>query len=157
MGGVEDMTVSKTQVFMELTQALRTRFGGGKGCFKGCILEDKTKKTIMELDDYTLRIYELYNDGSFGDYYIEIVENYYDENELDRYYQVSGFGCVDGSKVRCCSFVVENELKSKDLFRCVACVIRDLDVARCLEHALDGILRKDYTSEVRYHNRVLFK
>ena len=157
MGGVEDMTVSKTQVFVELTQNLRNRLVEGEGCFKGSILEDDTKKIIMELDDYTLRLYELFNDGSFGNYYIEVVKNYYDENEDDCYYQVSGVGCVDGSNVRCCSYVVESKLKSKDLFRCVACVISDLEVARCLEHALDSIMHIKYTSEIRYHKRVLFK
>jgi hypothetical protein len=157
LGGVEDMTVSKTQVFVELTQDLRNRFVEGKGCFKGSILEDDTKKTIMELDDYVLRIYEVYNNGSFGDYFIEVVLSYYDENEDDCYYQVSGVGCVDGSNVRCCSYVVESKLESKDLFRCVACVISDLTVARRLEQVLDSIMHIKYTSEIRFHSRVLFK
>lgn len=157
MGGVEDMTVSKTQVFVELTQDLRDRLVKGGGCFNGCILESTTKKTIMELDDHVLRIYEVYNDGSFGDYFLEVIESYYDENENDRYYQVSGVGCVGGSSVRCCSYVVEGGLKSKDLFRCVACVISDLEVARRLEAALDAILHIEYTSEIRYHKRVWFK
>ena len=151
------MTVSKTQVFVELTQDLRNRLVKGEGCFKGCILESITKKTIMELDTYVLRIYEVYNDGSFGDYFIEVVESYYDENEDDRYYQVSGVGCVGGSSVRCCSYVVEGELKSKDLFRCVACVISDLEAARRLEAALDAIQHIKYKSETSYHYRVLFK
>lgn len=151
------MEVSKTKIYGELTQDLRIRLTEGKGRFKGCILENETKKIIMDLGTYTLRLYDVYKDGSFGDYFIEVVENYYDENELDCYYQVSGVGCIGGFSVRCCSYVVEGRLKGKDLFRCVACVIGDLEAARCLEHALDDILRKDYGTETDYHSRIWFK
>lgn len=151
------MEFSKTQIYEELTQDLRIRLTEGKGRFKGCILEDETKKIIMDLGAYTLRLYDVYKDGSFGDYFIEVVENYYDENEDDCYYQVSGVGCIGGSSVRCCSYVVEGRLKAKDLFRCVACVIGDLEIARRLEHALNDILRRNYGTETRYHSRVWFK
>lgn len=151
------MEFSKTKIYEELTQDLRIRLTEGKGRFKGCILEDEAKKVVMDLGAYTLRLYEVHKDGSFGDYFIEVVESYYDEGEFDRYYQVSGVGCIDGSNVRCCSYIVEEKLEGKDLFRCVACVIGDLEVARRLEHALDDILRKDYGTETSYHSRVWFK
>lgn len=156
MGGVEGMEFSKNQIYSELAEVLKARLEKTQFGVKECVLNEGSKNTMLEMFSYVFKLYEVCDGGVLGDYYIEINKSNYDEDKDDFYYQVSGVGCVGGSGIRCCSYIVEGYLEAEDLVRCVECIISDLKVVERLTKVLEDSLCKEY--EYRdYHRQVWFK